>query len=734
MFFQTPLSAERIDLNQLDLYFRSGFSNSWSLGPPAPYLWNRLTVAERRNRNLRFSSLEMPTLPVNKIFQLEKPTQVTISYLFQFQMSKEDLQSRRLRGIFLAEIGERWEIHLNGKFIYGHQNTMPRGVKTKNRVVKKLLAPIHPGAFRTGTNVLVLKLTGEPHYTHSGLPLKGMYVIDNFEKLKTQKSDIQHLALIFVYLFFGLYHLIQFLIRKIERFHLYFSLYTLNIFFYFFFISFYAYEYLNDSVLIRKAELSMVFILLLNAGVFIDSLLNRSVGKYWKYYGIFCSICVMLNIFIPSLTFGALVLIVWQLVAIPTLGYLVFLMFKPFLFEFSRNKQTIDEQRNLPVKFIKTLGKTLVYSVAGNILLGGLLCVAFAIFDLLDSFYFLTGWHLSTYSFLGLIIGISFILAHENMKVHNKVGALNQELNTRVADLNTAFQKISRSEKRYKLLAEGTSDLVFTLNENLELINYNHNLPDRLQYSELELNKLTFPDLLANHGTNETLEKQLILEKINSMFEEKLPISFLAVFKIGTRKETIEMDVTLEFIQVEGKTEIFGRASRVIEEIIHRYAAVEKGQYKLSNSLIFADEIIHKITANLKHYAPEGDVMHIKFGLREMLINSIEHGNLDISYDEKTEATLRDDYLDFVTNRMEDERYKHRQVQLDYFLSSRVIAFKLLDEGRGFDHAKIRKRSATDVNTELLAHGRGIFITENAFNVIRYSKIGNEVLLVKRLK
>ncbi len=121
----------------------------------------------------------------------------------------------------------------------------------------------------------------------------------------------------------------------------------------------------------------------------------------------------------------------------------------------------------------------------------------------------------------------------------------------------------------------------------------------------------------------------------------------------------------------------------------------------------------------------------LRLGLREIIINAIEHGNLEISFEEKTAETDKDDYLAFLIERQKQPAYAGRSVTVEYHISPRRAVFRISDEGRGFDHRKYNTLSAKG-DTEL-AHGRGIRMTLRVFDRVRYNTRGNRVTLVKKL-
>ena len=160
----------------------------------------------------------------------------------------------------------------------------------------------------------------------------------------------------------------------------------------------------------------------------------------------------------------------------------------------------------------------------------------------------------------------------------------------------------------------------------------------------------------------------------------------------------------------------------------------EKLKLTIENYIIAIDDVATRLTQTLNKYIDQGTVLMIKMGLQEIIINAIEHGNLNISFDEKTHAMSEGRYLDFIRERQQDPRYRDRRVTIDYILTSDSVQYKVTDQGAGFDFHSTMKKVEASVEKEMLTHGRGINMTRVLFDEVKYNKKGNQVLLVKNLQ
>ncbi len=126
------------------------------------------------------------------------------------------------------------------------------------------------------------------------------------------------------------------------------------------------------------------------------------------------------------------------------------------------------------------------------------------------------------------------------------------------------------------------------------------------------------------------------------------------------------------------------------------------------------------------------DSQGAQLGLQELMINAVEHGNLGITYDEKT-ALVREQRL-FAEMRERQSRapYSSRIARVTYLRDVSNYSFLIEDEGEGFDFSKFLYLSPDRAFAE---HGRGIAIARYlCFDELDYIEPGNRVRAVIRRK
>ena len=116
----------------------------------------------------------------------------------------------------------------------------------------------------------------------------------------------------------------------------------------------------------------------------------------------------------------------------------------------------------------------------------------------------------------------------------------------------------------------------------------------------------------------------------------------------------------------------------------------------------------------------------VAFGLNELIMNGVEHGNLQIGYDEKTTLQATDQWEHEISRRQLLPEYAERFVEILYERLANQIQITVIDQGEGFDW-----RDFEGMNPERLleSHGRGIAMAKGlSFDHLEYHGNGNHVV------
>jgi DNA-binding response OmpR family regulator len=138
---------------------------------------------------------------------------------------------------------------------------------------------------------------------------------------------------------------------------------------------------------------------------------------------------------------------------------------------------------------------------------------------------------------------------------------------------------------------------------------------------------------------------------------------------------------------------------------------------------------VNQVFFNAATRLGERELDGIKLGLYEIIVNAIEHGNLGITYEEKEDALNRNVYQNLLEVRLRKAREEKRTVNIKSVLDRAGVVIEVRDEGKGFDYSKLP--TATDAESIMSAHGRGVLLASLYFDSIEFQSPGNAVVLRK---
>jgi len=113
-------------------------------------------------------------------------------------------------------------------------------------------------------------------------------------------------------------------------------------------------------------------------------------------------------------------------------------------------------------------------------------------------------------------------------------------------------------------------------------------------------------------------------------------------------------------------------------------------------------------------------------GLTELLVNAVEHGNLGITYEDKSKLFATGGWKEEVQRRLALPENASKRAEVSFERADGQLRFTIRDQGRGFDwqtYLQIDPQRAFDT------HGRGIAMANRlSFSHIEYRGCGNEVV------
>ena len=221
------------------------------------------------------------------------------------------------------------------------------------------------------------------------------------------------------------------------------------------------------------------------------------------------------------------------------------------------------------------------------------------------------------------------------------------------------------------------------------------------------------------------IDRHTIIIMITSVSSERLAVDALRLGANDYLRKPLQDNDLIPAIKRAG--------SRInLDEPMPQFGVLDSGKIVLKfNTDINAPRLI--VDRLMDELAPdyfESEARaNIEIGLSELVTNAIEHGNLDITFEEKSEMLKTFSLEDLYSKRLKDKKLADRKVTVEYAFSPEKCEWTITDEGNGFDPNTIPDPLAEE-NLESL-HGRGIFFSRHLFDSVEYLGKGNIVHAVK---
>jgi anti-sigma regulatory factor (Ser/Thr protein kinase)/PAS domain-containing protein len=723
-FFSLEISADPvISLRSYPVLVREGFQEAWAKETDPDILpgWTRIPNGIGKDYSLITEELKIPKKHNRSFLSLDDPPSETFSYLFRFSYDSSKFPPNSVSGFLFRAIGLRWTVYLNGELV--DQQGLDSPAFQYN-----YLFSVPDSLVREGINIVLVKIDGPRVGVKSGfLRPDGLYFGD-FDHLVRMQSEIIPIIAITSYILFGIFHLMLFLRREQGIHNLLFGLFSLCLGVFTLTYTSYITLVSEDSDLAFRIQAICFYLLPLLGILFFRKLFRQRLRIIDKIL-IPMTVCLIFAGVMFSYSWLSdsisLYKMVMPFLSVYVLFGIVGREFLNELFNLRASAQTdsgfsgSDSNSLFPI-FREALFKT----VAGNLFLGTLIFNILLFFDIADMLIFKTGVLLSQYGFNFFMLSVVYSLSNRFIRMSDRNSELNQVLNRKLKELEYSDQK-------YKFIVEGTMDLLFTMSSEYTIESMNHAARRYFGIKPDALIGKNFLELLYTTGKDKVIITQLVEENLRSLDSPGKQVRFRARIRSSRMQEPMELFFHLEAVDSGDRIEIIGKASRSFEEALTAYILRESQVYKIDNYILLADELSQRLVRVLPRRLPDYKIEAIRTGLREILVNAIEHGNLNITFEEKSQYLSRGDYLQLIGNRQKDPIYGSRKVTVHYELTDEQVAYEVTDEGEGFNYKELKLKAHANQSLGR-EHGRGIMLAENIFDEVEYLGKGNAVRLLVR--
>jgi YesN/AraC family two-component response regulator len=168
----------------------------------------------------------------------------------------------------------------------------------------------------------------------------------------------------------------------------------------------------------------------------------------------------------------------------------------------------------------------------------------------------------------------------------------------------------------------------------------------------------------------------------------------------------------------------------VFDNLVIRTEKLEFTQF-FKSDMRSIPAMIDYLMQYVKEFLEDSEKIGIELGLAELITNAVEHGNLNISYLEKSEALENNRFTELIESRLLNPEITKRTVKIDFKQNSDFFQWIISDEGNGFNWLDVQNPLLTEGIEKL--HGRGIFISRFQFDEMEYLEKGNVVRILKKI-
>ncbi|MDR2376705.1 MAG: response regulator [Treponema sp.] len=545
----------RINLRDYPLYVKKGFDRGTINRNPALSSWDAVLNAGEGKpalvRDLIAQERRRPFLSPDG----GRAEEFTFLIAFNMDAARLDLINGNppiFPGLFLAAIGDNWEIYLNGQPAASQVFLDDAGRIVKHRAQRSVVLHLNSEVFREGENYLGIRIIGSPSYSSTGFFYVSPYYIDDYRIASVQSFDQGTLICSTVYVFVGLYYLLLFYMRRKVRYNLYYSLFSIMVGIYFLCRNPIIYGIIDNSDATSRLEFIALYGLSFLLGAFLEELSNNRLPLALKGYGLFCAVLSLVSC-IFSIEFAEDALAVWQ---IGGMTFFFCLVVHAVIISFIRQvlalKRVMFRDQKNPV--LRATVYNLLQTPQGNIVIILFILTVTSVYDSISSVLFHTGLVYTRYSFFIFNVFSALVLARHLASSYNQAKELNTVLEATVAERTKALaEQVTIAESASRAKSEFMATMSHEIRTPLNAI---------IGLSDIELQKNleadTFQAIKKIRGSGSILlgivNDILDISKIEAGSFEIIPVEYhtavllseavrLNVIRIGNKPITFELEV-----------------------------------------------------------------------------------------------------------------------------------------------------------------------------------------------
>lgn len=165
---------------------------------------------------------------------------------------------------------------------------------------------------------------------------------------------------------------------------------------------------------------------------------------------------------------------------------------------------------------------------------------------------------------------------------------------------------------------------------------------------------------------------------------------------------------------------------------VETFVVGKRVAYEIPSDVNLLPLVANKVAADIHATGAidSGQMYSLNLAIFESLTNSLEHGNLEIGYDRKTDMVREGEYLARLRRLCQESPFRMRRIFVDYEISLDRVDVFIADEGPGFDFSAFEQKPEEAAQDAF--HGRGLLLAMKMVDEVAYDREKKRLCLTIR--